>query len=219
MEIEKVKLTQTMRKLAVQEAIQHRFKEEVEQWEKDLRDVLTELVKKIPVNQQNIETYSKLTEEMKRLVRVESKVYIQAKQNDSIYYSKICNVINCQFDFLAMSGDKFYYPFINPSKNSSSYWCISLVHSLPLTCNYIDITEHTPKPLELLLLRRKELMSKIEVFATEAYHALVQVKNIKEVRQHIPALEQFLDIPEKQFTKLVPYSFFDKVNKSINGGK
>lgn len=68
MEIEKLKLTNPMRKVATQLAIQEKFKDLVEEYHKELVAVVTNYVETLPSNKAAITTYNNCTDDFKRLV-------------------------------------------------------------------------------------------------------------------------------------------------------
>lgn len=206
-----------MRKIATRLAIQEKFKDLVEEYHKELVTVVTKYVENIPSNKAAITTYNNCTDDFKRLVRLESSISMykrDASNNGNVnFFTHITNT----FDFLGIDGAKEYSPFTKKADNRNMYYqSVKLVFSLSLIETSFNFTDSVPVEIQDMFDKRKQLMNQIDVFANDVYHAFCQVKNIKEVRQHIPALEQYIDIPEKKFTRLVPYSFFDAVNKSVN---
>ena len=212
MDIEKMKLNQTMRKDAVKDAIQFKFKDAVKAYEAKLLKVVTAYVLGRKDNKANIEAYSKLSDDMKSLVRVNDAITLSDKDGNRFSLR-----ISSAMQYLTYSQNEYYYPFMSNARDGQDYnQYIKLTFAKPLIKTDFVFDEKMPVSIKKVFDERKSLMAEIESFAHNAYHALAQVKSIKEVREYIPALEQFIPIPEKEFTKMVPYSFFNKVNKSVN---
>lgn len=216
MEIEKLKINQGMRKEATRAAIQHKFKKRVEDYHHKLKHVIQLHVLGHKDNKEAIAAYNQLGEKLKRLVRVQNTVYLKKTTNDKGATDNIMLAITSNMDFLKVDSEN-HFPFCTRREVSEYAQSVDLPFSYPLVENYFTFDlDKIPVKIQKQLDIRKELMDEINEFAKNTYHALCHVKNIKEVRENIPALEQFISIPEKQFTQMVPYSFFQKVNKSVN---
>ena len=212
MDIEKLKLNQTMRKDAVKSAIQFKFKKAVAYYEAKLLKTVTAYVLSRKDNKSAIAAYAKLDQNMKSLVRVSNTITLSNKDSGRF----ILKISNCM-QYLSLGCNESYFPFMGKQRDSHDYnQYIELTFSVPLITTDFIFEDKLPVSIQKVFDDRKALMSEIDLFAHNAYHALAQVKSIKEVREFIPALEQFIPVPEKEFTKLVPYSFFNKVNKSVN---
>lgn len=212
MDIEKIKLNQTMRKDAVKDAIQFKFKDAVKSYEVKLLKAVTDYVLSRKDNKAAIDAYKNLDSNMRSLVRVSNTITLSDKNGDRISL-KISNAMQ----YLMYGSNDYHRPFLNKERDGYAYnQYVELTFAKPLITTDFTFKDKTPVSLQKVFDARKLLMAEIDGFAHNAYHALTQVKSIKEVREYIPALEQFIAVPEKEFTKMVPYSFFNKVNKSIN---
>jgi hypothetical protein len=211
MEIEKIKLTQGLRKEAVKEAIQSKFKKRVEIYLKKLKCSLSHYALTRKSNKESIHTYSTLSDDFKRLVVVSSVVSFKDDQG------RLPMAITCGMKYLDYGCNNPHLPFCTDSEYRGIVGSVTLPFSYPLIETDFTFDDNkTPLSIQCHLDHRLELITEINSFAKNMYHALCHVKNMKEVRQFVPALEQFIPLPEKQFTKIVPHSFFDKVNKSVN---
>ena len=216
MEIDKLKINQTMRKDATMAAIQHIFKKRADAYYKSLRVAVESYVKSVKCNSDAITAYAELSPEFKRLVRMDNTIRLtelpEDPENSNDY---IMTEISCSMDYLILGSEK-YYPFCKQVYSKNYMQKVELAFSYPLIKSSFEFpTGKVPAVIQKQLDIRKKLMDEVVVFANDTYHALCHVKSIKEVRTYIPALEQFVPIPEKAFTQMVPNSFFDKVNKSI----
>jgi hypothetical protein len=217
MEIEKIRITQPMRKSATKLAIKHKFSTIVEEYHKKLKAITTDYAINIKDNKNAIETYKNLNEDFKKLVRLQSSIYFKTfKNNDKTTEKFLMLEITADMEYLK-NTDETYFPFCDTYKARNHSQAVDLTFSYPLIKYYFTFDEDKiPVKIQKHLNFRKELIKEINEFANNTYHAFCHVKNIKEVRENMPALEQFIPVPEKQFTQLVPYSFFQKVNKSVN---
>lgn len=217
MDITKIKLTQFMRKEAVKEAIQFKFKKRVDAYTAQMKKAITDYALSRKSNKLLIEEYANLSDEMKKLVRLSSSITIATVDSDD-YEIKDILTIDCGMKYLDYGANDLYYPFAPTSNERNSYaQKTDLVFSKALSDTHFVFKKGSrPASIQKAFDVRKQLMADINAFAYDSYHALVQVKSLKEVREYIPALEQFIPIPEKDFTKMVPFSFFKKVNESIN---
>ncbi len=219
MEIEKIKLTQAMRKDAVYKAVHHKFTKRVDAFKQEMITVVSVLVINDPSNAELISDYSTLTDAMRKLVMLQGTINVCRERDEGECHANgyLHTVLYVDLPFLSSNGKDACAVFGEYNGHSYTKQHVSLHHSLPLSKTTFTYPKGKyPASLSKILAKRKALIREITDFGTDVYHALYQVKNIKEVRQHIPALEQFLDIQDKQFTKLVPYAFYNKVNKSIN---
>jgi hypothetical protein len=218
MEIEKIKITQAMRKEATKLAIQHKFKKVVEEYDKKLVSIVTDYVLNYKCNKDAIDTYKNLTEDFKQLVRLESAIYLKTnKDDDKTHSENIMTEITSNMTYLKEDHNDSYFPFCSSNKAYTHNQNVKLTFSYPLIKHFFDFDKNkVPVKIQKHLNFRKELIEEINDFANNTYHALCHVKSIKDIRENIPALEQFIPVPEKQFTQLVPYAFFQKVNKSVN---
>ena len=217
MDITKIKLTQFMRKEAVKDAIQFKFRKRVDAYTAQMKKAIREYALGRKDNKVLIEEYDTLSDGMKKLVRLSSSITIAAiDSNDS--ETKDVLTIDCGMKYLDYGVNDLYYPFAPTGNERSSYYQkTDLVFSKALSSTHFVFKKGSrPASIQKAFDVRKVLMADIHTFANDSYHALVQVKSLKEVREYIPALEQFIPIPEKDFTKMVPFSFFKKVNESIN---
>lgn len=218
MEIEKIRITQVMRKEATKLAIQHKFKKVVEEYNKKLISIVTDYAVNYKCNKDAIDTYKNLSEDFKKLVRVENSIYLRTnKDDDENDLQNLMTEITSDMPYLKEDHNDSYFPFCAGNKVYSHNQYVKLTFSYPLIRQFFDFNENkVPVKIQKHLNFRKELIKEINDFAKDTYHAFCHVKSIKEVRENIPALEQFIPVPDKQFTQLVPYSFFQKVNKSVN---
>ena len=216
-DIEKLKLNQTMRKEAVKAAIQFKFKKRVENYRKQIHTAITNYALTRKENKQAIEAYNDLNDDFKRLVRLFSNIYIVDKDDNNIMIEMS---VGMKYLTYSVSDNEIYHPFIDSRDKARAYGqTTKLTFSQPLITSTFKFEDKLPSSINKALIVRNELMKEIEQFSHDAYHALSQVKTLKQVREYIPALEQFIPIPEKEFTKMVPFSFFNKVNDSVNGVK
>jgi hypothetical protein len=216
MEIEKIKITQSMRKVATREAIQHKFKKRVEEYHKKLKDITTNYVVNSKENKLAIEAYKNLSEDFKNLVRVENVITFKVNEEPKNVHKNLMLTITSNMDYLKEDSEN-HFPFCKRGETSEYSQSVVLPFSYPLIKNFFVFSVNKiPAKLQNHLNVREELIKEIDEFAKNTYHALCHVKSVKEIRENVPALEQFIPVPEKQFTQLVPYSFFQKVNKSIN---
>lgn len=207
-----MKLNQTMRKDAVKDAIQFKFKDAVKAYEAKLLKVVTTYALSRKANKENIAEYEGLSQNMKNMIRITDKVYLIGKDGQ-----RFTLPISNSMQYLTYGCTDYHHPFMKKARDAYDYeQVVTLTYAKPLVETEFVFEDKLPAPIQKLFDERKKLMANIDAFAHNAYHALTQVKTIKEVREYIPALEQFIPIPEKEFTKMVPYSFFNKVNKSIN---
>jgi hypothetical protein len=211
MEIEKLKITQGMRKEAVKEAMQHKFKKRVEIYLKKLNDSFSNYALTRKSNKESIYVYSTLSDDFKRLVVVSNILKFKDDQGSFPI------AITCGMKYLDYGCNTAYLPFCTDREYRGVVPSVELPFSYPLIETDFTFDDNKiPLSIQCHLDQRLELINEINAFAKDMYHALCHVKNIKEVREFVPSLEQFIPIPEKEFTKIVPYSFFDKVNKSVN---
>lgn len=206
-----------MRKEAVKAAIQFKFKKRVDAYTAQINKAISDYALNRKANKTAIESYNSLSDEMKKLVRLTSSVTLATVDKDGNESNNILTV-SCGMLYLDHGTNSIYYPFIKNTKDVNEY-CqkTNLAFSKPLIdTHFVFPKGKMPAAIQKAFDVRKLLMADIETFAHNSYHALVQVKSLKDVREYIPALEQFIPIPEKEFTKMVPYTFFKKVNESIN---
>jgi hypothetical protein len=211
MDIEKLRITQAMRKEAVILALQHKFKKKVDAYTKNVIVTVQKYALSRKCNKEAIDTYSNLSPEFKTLVRVSSRVCLLNKEGEYVALA-----ITNGMRYLDFGCNEDYLPFCAKNAVSRYHRHVDLPFSYPLLQTDFKFEDKVPASIQKLLDVRKELMGEIDAFAKNTYHALCHVKNIKDIRTYMPAIEQFVPIPEKEFTKIVPYSFFDKVNKSVN---
>lgn len=217
MSIAKIKITQLMRKAAVREALQVKFKKRVEAYEKQMQKAISDYALSRKINKDVIDIYDNLTDGIKSLVRIHSHVYISSVGKNGKALRDILTV-DCGFKYLGTGTgtDDSHYPFATHDGRLAYYQSTKLKFSKPLLEYDFVLKDKKPAGIQKAFDVRDILIKDIETFAHNTYHALYQVKNLKELREHVPALEQFIPVPEKEFTKLVPYSFFKKVNESVN---
>lgn len=218
MEIEKLKLNQTMRKEAVISAAKATFGKRVEKLNAEIRKVFETYVVSRPVSKKLQAEYENASDNMKKLINVTNVVSFQYRDEKKNVYDLHLNVLTYGLKFLSSHGKDEVHIFddTNSSWKYTSKCSITLGKRMPLLDTVIYFEKGKfPAAIQKVLDKRDLLMKEVVKFATDMYHALVHIKNIKEVRQHLPAIEKFLDIPEKQFTQMVPHTFFNRVNKSV----
>ncbi len=218
MDIEKIKLTQAMRKTATADAITFKFGAAVEDYRKELVKVVTQYVSGVKANALLLAEYDKLSPEIRELVRISNGIRFSQKAKDPKSASTVIyTALAVNLRFLSPSGKDTFAVFGTSSELDRYHQGVNLHSSICIKeTDFMFPYGKIPSVLGKVLAKRAKLISEIEKFGEDTYHALFQVKNIKEVRKYVPSLEQFLDIPDKKFTKIVPYEFYDKVNKSIN---
>jgi len=183
MNIEKLKLNQSMRKDAVKAAIQFKFKKAVKSYEAKLLKVVTAYALGRKDNKANIEAYGKLSDDMKSLVRVSTDITLSDKDNNRFILS-----ISSGMQYLTYSQNEYYYPFMKRERDGYEYnQYVKLIFAKPLVKSDFVFDDKMPVVIRKILDERKVLMKEIESFAHNAYHALTQVKSIKEVREFIPS--------------------------------
>lgn len=216
MDITNIKLTQSMRKEAVKAAIQFKFKKRVTAYEAQMKKAISDYALSRKVNKDCIEAYDSMSDNIKKLVRLSSTITIATADKNGNEYKDMLT-IDCGMKYLGYGANDDYYPFTDTNGKNSYHQKTELVFSKPLVdTHFAFLKGKRPATIQKAFDVRAELIKEIKEFAHDSYHALVQVKSLKDVREYIPALEQFIPIPEKDFTKMVPFSFFKKVNESIN---
>ena len=217
MDIAKLKLNQHMRKTAVKEAIQFKFKKQVIAYKAQMKKAIADYALSRKENKEVIKLYETLPDNLKKLVRLTSSVTLATVDKNGDESKNILS-IDCSMLYLDLGNNSAYFPFAADSIERLGYrQTTELTFAKPLVdTHFVFTADKIPSTIKKAFEVRKQLIASIETFAHDSYHALTQVKSLKDVREYVPALEQFIPIPEKEFTKMVPYSFFKKVNDSIN---
>lgn len=220
--IQKTTITKTMKLEALQAAIQHKFKQRVDTLEKVLKDAVTAYTLANPDNVVSQAMYDNADDDCRKLIRQTTDIYLNKilptikDGKETMKEESVGTRLVVDLDFLSPNDP--YADIRFPFSREKRYYVntVSLTFSKCLLASSFTFTEDGEPDWLKSFIRNRDLLEKeIYIFAKDLHHAMFNLKKLHEFRTHLPAMEQFINIPDKEFTKLVPTDFFDKVNKAI----